>query len=773
MADNDDFENPRLIAQADPLPEPRPDLRVVPDRPRRVNPASPPRTTTPRTPTRTPKGGGIITVIDVLLELTVTTPAGAGSAELEWERQNRQRQEQDRLRRERQRQQEPSPTAPPQRKPQSPPVFVPPVEPIPIPTYSPPPKRRKPERVQDDWAETLRRNEEASRRRQAELDRAMAAEAERSRRESERQQNEADRNMMASNVSGHRDQAIRNKVFELRFAALSNSNLSSDELFKLERVWVAREEQINNILSQRDVAFQRWRQKNPSTPEHHWLNGENRRYQNSAVSILRSWVAQDKQAQQRRKVQTAEQINRERQRQRTRRTDPTTDPRTVTNAAPAADQSGNARDNTPKKKKGQPSRWDKAANEIRSDFRRRINAGESASVVREEDRGLETNLESLRAKGLSPEIVTKLSKQGMFPSILSEYCEAITNLTRIRQGRRGIENAVSPQLQELAVLTSKLLEQISKRPGVKNPITQTEEIIQDALATREMHEYIKEIINSGKLRVPEALGKLLNNYNTQTSSSSALGNLFEAEFAARLVRYGHEIGLGQGADVVDHTNRYAWQLKNIDGKNFSSQLNKAALQLKGENGEQPPLGYRRGIQIRITNSQHPDYRKTPKQLEDMIGKSISTDTDNKWGNVNQVQITIGNKTHVFDIKRVRDRIMPSYRRTYDSRGYSTSEAETGTQMVQVPDGSSELQRALSYYQQALNNVPSEANKSSSNDPFASLAITRRLHGIDQNIREISMEVEQNTLQALQQQEQALQATNNRNSQRDVGMGGMG
>jgi hypothetical protein len=768
MADNDDFENPRLIAQADPLLEPRPDLRVVPDRRRRVNPASPPRTTTPRTPTRTPKGGGVITVIDVLLELTVTTPAGAGSAELEWERQNRQRQEQDRLRRERQRQQEPSPTTPPppQRKPQSPPVFVPPIEPIPIPTYSPPPKRRKPERVQDDGAETVRRNEEASRRRQAELDRAMAAEAERSRRESERQQNEADRNMMASNVSGDRDQAIRNKVFELRFAALSNSSLSSDELFKLERVWVGREEQINNILSQRDVAFQRWRQKNPSTPEHHWLNGENRRYQNSAVSILRSWVAQDKQAQQRRKIQTAEQINRERQRQRTRRTNPTTDPGTITNAAPAADPSGNARENTPKKKKGQPSRWDKAANEIRSGLSKQT----QTSAIRDEGTRLETTLESLRIKGLSPEIVTKLFKQGMLPTKLSKYCDAITNLTRIREGRRGMENAVSPQLQEVAVLTSKLLEQMSKRLGVKDPITQTEEIIQDALATREIYEYIKEIINSGKLRDPETLGKLLNNYNTQTDISAALGNLFEAEFAARLARYGHEISLGQGADVVDHTNRYAWQLKNISSGDISTPLNDAASQLKGKKGEQPPLGYRRGIQIRITNSQHPDYQKTPEQLEDIIRRSISTDTDNKWGNVNQVQITIGNKTHVFDIKRVRDRIMPSYRRTYDSRGYSTSEAETETQIVQVPDGSSELQRALSYYQRALNNVPSEVNKSSSNDPFASLAITRRLYEIDQNIREISMEIEQN---ALQQQEQALQAMNNRNSQRDVGMGGMG
>jgi hypothetical protein len=584
MADNDDFENPRLIAQADPLPEPRPDLRVVPDRRRRVSPASPPRTTTPRTPTRTPKSGGIITVIDVLLELTVTTPAGAGSAELEWERQNRQRQEQDRLRRERQRQQEPSPTAPPQRKPQSPPVFVPPVEPIPIPTYSPPPKRRKPERVQDDWAETVRRNEEASRRRQAELDRAMAAEAERSRRESERQQNEADRNMMASNVSGDRDQAIRNKIFELRFAALSNSSLSSDELFKLERVWVGREEQINNILSQRDVAFQRWRQKNPSTPEHHWLNGENRRYQNSAVSILRSWVAQDKQAQQRRKIQTAEQINRERQRQRTRRTDPTADPGTITNAAPAADRSGNTRDNTPKKKKGQPSRWDKAANEIRSGLSKQT----QTSAIRDEGTRLETTLESLRIKGLSPEIVTKLFKQGILPTKLSNYCDAVANLTRIRKGRRGMENAVSPQLQEVAVVTSKLLEQMSKRPGVKDPITQTQEIIQDALATREIYEYIKEIINSRKLRNPEALGKLLDNHNTQASSSAALGNLFETEFAARLVRYGHEISLGQGADVVDHKDRYAWQLKNINGEDLSSQLNKAALQLTGRLGDPPP-----------------------------------------------------------------------------------------------------------------------------------------------------------------------------------------
>jgi hypothetical protein len=269
----------------------------------------------------------------------------------------------------------------------------------------------------------------------------------------------------------------------------------------------------------------------------------------------------------------------------------------------------------PKKdKKIQPSRWDKVTDEIKK----------SLSNDSTEFKELEINLSKLKARGLNPEIVSKLHGQGILPTQLDRLLEETRDLTKLKKEKyRSLDKAISPEFQEIAELTSKFLE-MSKQPNIAKKLEEVKDFIQYAVADRQIYKFAKEIINSGKLRNVDELGKIVKGYAKQPDISGALGYQFEAEFAAQLVRSGHEISLGNGADVVNHTNKQAWQLKNVhEGDSFNGVLNKAALQLTGKNGEQPLLGYLKGIKVRVTNQGSPEYLKSPKQLEESIKKATS------------------------------------------------------------------------------------------------------------------------------------------------------
>jgi hypothetical protein len=185
-----------------------------------------------------------------------------------------------------------------------------------------------------------------------------------------------------------------------------------------------------------------------------------------------------------------------------------------------------------------------------------------------------------------------------------------------------------------------------------------------------------------------------------------LGFQFEAEFAAQLVRSSQKISLGGGADVISHTNKQAWQLKNVDGNStFRGVLADAAEQLTGGSGEKPPLGYLKSIAVRLTNKENPEYLKSPKQLAEIIKEAMGTPVNNKWNSVNQVQIVIDNKTHVFEIKKSREGIIPVYKNTYQSAPHTISELPNKVRVAGVQKMSPQLLSTLEKYQQAVKNSP--------------------------------------------------------------------
>jgi hypothetical protein len=546
---------------------------------------------------------------------------------------------------------------------------------------------------------------------------------------------------------------------------------NQDNVRRVGAIWDKRREKLDNVYKQRNSALDKWQNPSaptgvlvdatayPDRPAHKWLNTEGKKYHRRAKQMLRDWSREDQKKTEPVKKptppKTAEQINKEEQQRRARGNQQANPSGTTASAAPTPQKpSQNTGQKPSKKDKGGRPRWDQAADEI----------GKTLPVNSLEFKELGKNLDKLKAKGLTPELVVKFNKQGIRPSQLNKYLD---NNRALKTGLRG--SPVHPEYLEVASLTSKLIDQL---PNTEDRTQIAQNIVQSSMASRGSYKYTKEIINSGKLRNPEKLEGILNNYRTNDDQGS-LGNLFALELAARAVRSGSEISLEAGGDVVDHTNKRVWQAKNVEGKDsLSDKLNGAAEQLTGENGEVPPPGYTRGIAIKITNPNNADYKKTPKELEKSITDSISTDTGNKWGKVNQVQITIGDKTHVFKIKRVGNLILPSYQRTYSSGGYSVSEIDPGVRIAE--NGSSQLLSSLNNYQKVFNTLNSTPNMSSINTAIDNNSnINQRLSKIGQDIQQLSADALQNIAQAAQEREQALQATNNRSSRRDFGMGGMG
>jgi hypothetical protein len=420
---------------------------------------------------------------------------------------------------------------------------------------------------------------------------------------------------------------------------------------------------------------------------------------------------------------------------------PGNNPKNLTGSAASPNPGGKKPKNDTNQPK--PTRWDKIAEEI----------GSKLDINGNEFKELEINLSKLKSKGLNPETVGKLHGQGIAPSKLDALLEDTRNFTLLKatksRGKRSLDPAVKTEPQEFAELTNKFLSQISKHPNMtkETKLKEAKDFIQYAVSDRQIYKFAKEIINSGKLDNVEELYKTVKNFATQPNISGALGFQFEVEFAAQLVRSGRRISMGGGADVINHTSKQAWQLKNVDGNNpFNQVLNKAAKQLTGENNEQPPLGYLKNIALRITGKENLEYLKSPKQLEESIKESISSNTGGKWGDVNQVQIIIDNKSHIFDIKKSREGIVPVYKNTYQSAPYSISEVPTETRVARGQSISPQLLSALEKYHQAIKNAPTPKQREERLVAHQvelakqSADIHQRLDRINQNIERLNTEL---------------------------------
>jgi hypothetical protein len=392
-----------------------------------------------------------------------------------------------------------------------------------------------------------------------------------------------------------------------------------------------------------------------------------------------------------------------------------------------------------KDKKTQPSKWEQETKNIEKSLQQKIETGQRKTAADTAKRGLTADLAALQAKKITPETVTKLTEYGLFPHELNALLDGTRKFPKFK---RGTDRAISPDFQEVAELANKYLSQLSKQPelNMEQRAEAVKNLIKYAVSDRQIYKFAKEIINSGKLSNGENLSKTVVNFAEQSNISGALGYQLETEFAAQLVRSGRKISMGSGADVIDHSSKQAWQLKNVDGKNaFNGVLNKAAEQLTGKN-EQPLLGYLKNIKLRITGKENPEYLKSPKQLEKSIKESISSNTGRKWGDVSQVQIVIDNKTHVFDIKKSKEGIVPIYKNTYQSAPYTIGELPPETRVAGVENMSPQLLSALEKYRQAVKNSPTPEQSKERHAAYQ-MALSKQTEAMNQKIQEISQNIQ--------------------------------
>jgi hypothetical protein len=413
---------------------------------------------------------------------------------------------------------------------------------------------------------------------------------------------------------------------------------------------------------------------------------------------------------------------------------PGNNPKKLTDNAASPNPGGK----NPKKKDrtGQLSRWDKVADEISS----------SLDKNGTEFKELAINLSKLKSKGLNPETVGKLHKQGIVPSKLDALLDGTRKFPNFK---RGTNKAISPDFQEVAELTNKYLIQLSKQPelDMEKRVEAAKNLVKYAVSDRQIYTFAKQIINSEKLSNGGDLSKTVVNFAEQSNISGALGYQFEVEFAAQLVRFGHKISLGGGADIVDHTRKQVWQLKNVDGKStFNDVLNNAALQLTGNKGEQPLLGYLKGITVRVTGKENSEYLKSHEQLTESIEKAISTDTKGRWKAIDQVQIIIDDKTHIFDIKKSPKGIVPVYKNTRPYAPHSISELPTEEKIAGVQNISPQLLSTLEKYRQAVKSTPThEQRKERQVTHQVAMAkqsadTYRRIDQVRQNIQRLNAEL---------------------------------
>jgi hypothetical protein len=115
-----------------------------------------------------------------------------------------------------------------------------------------------------------------------------------------------------------------------------------------------------------------------------------------------------------------------------------------------------------------------------------------------------------------------------------------------------------------------------------------------------------------------------------------------------------------------------------------------------------------------------------------------------------VQIIIDNKTHVFDINKGREDIVPIYKNTYQSAPYSISEVPAKTKVAGVQNMSPQLLNALEKYQQAVRSSPTpEQRKERQIAHQVALAkqsedIYERLNRVNHKIQSINTELKGQT-----------------------------
>lgn len=173
------------------------------------------------------------------------------------------------------------------------------------------------------------------------------------------------------------------------------------------------------------------------------------------------------------------------------------------------------------------------------------------------------------------------------------------------------------------------------------PAGQAQDAVRDAVAAGVLDK-VEVLVKSPGYRNPQQLGTFLRGWNKANE-----GKIQALEDVVMRLRQGRQVALeGGGADVVDYTKREAIQHKRIFGtsdKGLDEPLQKAARQLRGENGEVPPQGFTRIVDVRF------DARST-SPLRSADRNMLRTAFANRIQlvGVDRVQITTDRGTYVFE-----------------------------------------------------------------------------------------------------------------------------
>jgi hypothetical protein len=156
-------------------------------------------------------------------------------------------------------------------------------------------------------------------------------------------------------------------------------------------------------------------------------------------------------------------------------------------------------------------------------LRQRIdNKGSRTSKADEEIRNLKSSLPELQAKKVSPEMVAKLTENGLFPGELN----ALLNKARNPEGfAKGLDRIKKPKFDELMELANKFLTQVSKQPKkleLDVAVKEVKDLIKYAISDQKVYKFAKEIVNSGNLTNVEGLNKSVKNFATEADISKSL-----------------------------------------------------------------------------------------------------------------------------------------------------------------------------------------------------------------------------------------------------------
>jgi len=217
-------------------------------------------------------------------------------------------------------------------------------------------------------------------------------------------------------------------------------------------------------------------------------------------------------------------------------------------------------------------------------------------------------VEQLRATGVDPAVADRMLGRGVAPAEIVRLGQAYGP-----EGVRAIDNLVQRGVQ--ARVAEDAL-RIAKDLGILGEVN--------------------GMVNSGHLENPGSLRNFLQKIAAEVANGQrgAMNELLEV---ASRARDGHRVSLGGRrlnprdpesgqADVVDHTAREAVQMKTVtsaDEGKVVSNLQSAVDQLGGSGGENPPAGYTRTADVRITNPDNPLFNADRAALQDALRGKIT------------------------------------------------------------------------------------------------------------------------------------------------------